>query len=132
MRNRTINTFRWFLRRSLSFLVSAKPTNGRVLFSTNYTATLQWDPPTDVACGLTHQIVNCSYLNTSLTITVRHQRPGLVAVDRLKPSTKHACYSVFVYSEGHSARSDEIIFWTKPTGILLCSISLSNYTVVFV
>lgn len=91
-----------------------KPLNGRVLLLTNFTAILQWDPPIDSVCNLIHQIVNCSYLNSSFQVIT--YKPDRVVLNNLKPSTEYICYSAFFNKEGYSAKSDKIIFRTKLTG----------------
>ncbi|VVC45169.1 Fibronectin type III,Protein-tyrosine phosphatase-like,PTP type protein phosphatase,Tyrosine [Cinara cedri] len=91
-----------------------KPANGRVLFSTNHTATLQWDPPVNrnLVCDFIHRIVNCSYSNTSLEVTTYEPNQPVV-MDNLQVSTKYTCHSAFFNKKGYSAKSDDIIFWTK-------------------
>jgi len=98
-----------------------RPRNGRVLLLTNFTATLQWDSVNISKCNFINQIVNCSYLNTSLKIITSHKYPYQVILENLKPSTKYICYSVFFNNESYSEKSDEIKFWTKST---------SNFTVL--
>jgi len=97
------------------FSVLDKPTNGQILFLTNYNVTLQWDHPIDSACNFIHQIVNCSYLNTSLEVTT-YTPAQAVVIENLKPFTKYICYSAFFNKQGYSEKSDEIIFWTKLQG----------------
>lgn len=89
--------------------------NGRILFLTSHNVTLQWDHPIDSVCNLIHQIVNCSYLNSSLEITM-YTPVQEVAIENLKPFTKYICYSAFFNKRGYSEKSDEIIFWTKLQG----------------
>lgn len=96
------------------FQVLGKPLNGRVLFLTNFTATLQWDPPINSVCNFIHQIVNCSYSNSTFEV-ITYAAKQLV-LENLIPSTKYACYSAFFNREGYSTKSDEIIFWTKMSG----------------
>lgn len=105
-----------------SFSALSKPKNGRVLFLTNYTATLQWDPPTSISCNLIEQIVNCSYLNNSFEVKVTNNQTRQVVMGDLKPFTKYTCHSVFFTEESNSAKSDELVFWTKMKG--------NTYTVI--
>ncbi|XP_001944639.2 phosphatidylinositol phosphatase PTPRQ isoform X1 [Acyrthosiphon pisum] len=92
--------------------VLEKPKNGRILLLTSNNVTLQWDHPIDSVCNFIHQIVNCSYLNTSLEMTA-YTTVQAVVIDNLKPFTKYICYSAYFNKQGYSEKSDEIIFRTK-------------------
>jgi len=97
------------------FSVLEKPKNGRILYLTSNNVTLQWDHPIDSVCNFIHQIVNCSYLNTSLEMTT-YTTGQAVVIDNLRPFTKYICYSAYFNKQGYSEKSDEIIFRTKLQG----------------
>lgn len=90
------------------FLVLDKLVNGRVLFSTNDTATLQWNPPVNhhPVCNFIGQTVNCSYSNASQEVTT-HKPFQAVVLNNFLVSTKYTCYS---------AKNDEITSLTKIGG----------------
>ncbi|XP_022183704.1 phosphatidylinositol phosphatase PTPRQ isoform X1 [Myzus persicae] len=111
--------------------VLEKPLNGRILFLTSHNVTLQWDHPIDPVCNLIHQIVNCSYLNSSLEMMV-YTPAQAVTIDNLKPFTKYICNSAFFNKQGYSEKSDDIIFWTKlpvpdpPTNLSILKLSANS------
>lgn len=118
IKSRIINyIFIQLYRRFYILPVLDKPANGRVLFLTDHTATLQWDPLMNhhLVCSFIHQIVNCSYSNTSLELTMINP-DRVVVIENLQVSTKYSCYSSFFNKMGYSAKSDEILFWTKLGG----------------